>query len=103
VPQALYDEIKAAAHASGRSMGEEMVWRVARSFEWEKERAFGAEALIKATAQLAAQPNPFGNIEELLKRAGMAALKAAREEEASFMAGQAPRNLEEQRKEEEQS
>jgi hypothetical protein len=39
VPQELYDVIKDAGRASGRTMGEEMVWRVERSFEWEK--AFG--------------------------------------------------------------
>jgi hypothetical protein len=36
VPQELYDVIKTAAGKAGRTMGEEMVWRVERSFEWEK-------------------------------------------------------------------
>jgi hypothetical protein len=35
VPQELYDMIKDAARTAGRTMGEEMVWRVTRSFEWE--------------------------------------------------------------------
>jgi hypothetical protein len=38
VAQELYDRIKAAASASGRSMGEELAWRVEHSFEWEKAR-----------------------------------------------------------------
>lgn len=39
VPQALYDEIKAAAAAAGRTMGEELVWRAEKAGEWSK--AFG--------------------------------------------------------------
>jgi hypothetical protein len=39
VAQALYDEIKAAAAAAGRTMGEELVWRAEKAGEWSK--AFG--------------------------------------------------------------
>lgn len=39
VPEALYREIKEAAAAAGRTMGEELVWRAQRAAEWTK--AFG--------------------------------------------------------------
>ena len=36
VRQELYDEIKAAAHAAGRTMSEELVWRAERAGEYIK-------------------------------------------------------------------
>jgi hypothetical protein len=39
VPEALYREIKEAAAAAGRTMGEELVWRAQRAAEWTE--AFG--------------------------------------------------------------
>ena len=48
VPQAHYDEITAAARASGRTMAEEVFWRVRKSFEDEKAQADARAILAKA-------------------------------------------------------
>jgi hypothetical protein len=37
VPTSLHRQIKKAAEQSGRSMSEELAWRAALSFEWEKQ------------------------------------------------------------------
>jgi hypothetical protein len=39
VPQALYDELNAAAAAAGRTTGEQLVWGAKKAAEWEQ--AFG--------------------------------------------------------------
>ena len=119
VPQAHYDEITAAARASGRTMAEEVFWRVRKSFEDEKAQADARAILAKANEtavqvvkqSLQAEMRKAGYtqvrgingaawfepgvdsiawifdslpqdlLDELLKRAGRAALKAEREEE----------------------
>jgi hypothetical protein len=54
VPQELYNTIKAAAGTAGRTMGEEMVWRVRKSYEDEKAQVDARAILAKANA-IAAQ------------------------------------------------
>jgi hypothetical protein len=49
VAKALDAKIKAAARASGRTLGEEMIWRVEQSFEWERQ--FGSIRELQAQAQ----------------------------------------------------
>ena len=120
VPQGDYDQIKAAARASGRTMAEEIFFRVRRSFEDERRAsALAADAresmlrhaaeLLAGSAQLASNPN--NPLEELLKRAGMAALAAHEEAQAkggNILEQQAPLKapinlVEEEEKEEERS
>jgi hypothetical protein len=45
VPKALYAAIKGTARAAGRTVGEELIWRVERSYEWEKTHGGDARAL----------------------------------------------------------
>ena len=52
VPEPLHQQIKQAARASGRSMSEEMAWRVERSFEWEKQFGEIKKTLDEHEAQL---------------------------------------------------
>jgi len=76
VPQELYDMIKAAARTRGCTMGEEMVWRVARSFEWEA--AFKNIPALEAHAQ--------DVLEKLLTRAATHAVKLALHGEGGLQA-----------------
>ena len=58
VPQELYDMIKNAARTGGRTMGEEMLWRVALTFEWQAAgmllNAEGARDALEGMLALAA-------------------------------------------------
>jgi hypothetical protein len=114
----LYDKLKESARAAGRTLGEELIGRVQRSFEWEQQfgeaRAVLAEAnetaaqVTKQSLQAAmrqagytqvrgingsawfepgvasiqwiADSLPRDLLDELFKRAGLAALKAQEEE-----------------------
>jgi hypothetical protein len=49
VPEEDYAAFKAAAHVSGRTISEEVVWRARQSFEWEKQ--FGDVRRLLADAQ----------------------------------------------------
>jgi hypothetical protein len=50
VPQELYDVIKDRADAAGHTMGQEMVWRVRKSYEDEKAQADARTILASANA-----------------------------------------------------
>ncbi len=135
VPEALYASLTASARAAGRTLGEELIGRVQRSFEWERQ--FGeARAVLAEANETAAQVKKksleaamreagyrqvrgmngsawfepgVGSIEwiadslgdELLKRAGLAALKAYAAEQAAGKEGlfeQAARKVAEEEK-----
>jgi Arc-like DNA binding dprotein len=76
VPQALYDMIKEAARTAGRTMGEEMVWRVERSFEWE--------AAFKSIPALQGEARDV--LEELLARAAAQGVRLAFQGEGGLRA-----------------
>ena len=68
VPQAHYDEIVAAARASGRTMAKEVFWRVRKSFEDEKAQADARVILAKAN-ETAAQVTK-GALQAAMRQAG---------------------------------
>ena len=49
VPEALYAKLKETALAAGRTLGEELIWRVERSFEWQL--AFESTLALQARAR----------------------------------------------------
>jgi hypothetical protein len=49
VPKKLYAAIKGTARAAGRTVGEELIWRVERSFEWQQ--AFESIPALQAKAR----------------------------------------------------
>jgi hypothetical protein len=64
VPTSLHRQIKEAAKKSGRSMSEEMAWRVAVSFEWEK--VFGDARKVLTDAERVSA----GTLRQAMRTAG---------------------------------
>jgi hypothetical protein len=60
--------ISKAARESGRTLGEELVWRAQKSLEWEK--AFGDARAVLADAYRAASENLQARLQEELRRQG---------------------------------
>jgi hypothetical protein len=65
VPESLHRQIKQAAKLSGRSMSDELAWRAAISFEWEK--TFGEAREVIANARRAAK----GDLRQAMRSAGL--------------------------------
>lgn len=65
-PEALYLELREAAAAAGRTLGEELVWRAEKAGEWAK--TFGEQQ--KWQAELRAENDEIrrGNLEAVLRR-----------------------------------
>jgi hypothetical protein len=65
VPEALYATLMASARAAGRTLGEELIGRVQRSFEWEQQ--FGEARAVLAEAKKTAAQVTKANLEAGLK------------------------------------
>ena len=61
VPEALYAKLKETALAAGRTLGEELIGRVQRSFEWEQQ--FGEARAVLAEAKKTAAQVTKANLE----------------------------------------
>src|SRR6516162_5594410 len=66
VPEALYAKLKETALAAGRTLGEELIGRVQRSFEWEQQ--FGEARAVLAEANKTAAQVTKANLEAGLKQ-----------------------------------
>jgi hypothetical protein len=66
VPEALYATLTASARAAGRTLGEELIGRVQRSFEWEQQ--FGEARAVLAEAKKTAAQVTKTNLEAGLKQ-----------------------------------
>jgi Arc-like DNA binding domain len=68
VPESLHQKIKDASEASGRSMSEEIAWRVEMSFEWE--RLFADINTMRKKAETDLEKMERGNTIAALHRLG---------------------------------
>lgn len=75
VPQADYDEVVAAARASGRTMAEEVFWRVRKSFEDETAQA-DARTILARAKEAAAQITQ-NKLQETMRKAGYTQVRGA--------------------------
>jgi hypothetical protein len=66
VPEALYAKLKETALAAGRTLGEELIGRVQRSFEWEQQ--FGEARAVLTEANKTAAQVTKANLEAGLKK-----------------------------------
>jgi hypothetical protein len=86
IPKELHKKLMAAIRRSGKTLGEELIGRVERTFELEREFAEGKAALAKS-AEIVAQLKPWPvmeqDLEELLTRAATRGARRAIEGEKS--------------------
>jgi Arc-like DNA binding domain len=65
IPEELYEQIKTAARASARTLSQEAVWRLARSFAWEA--ALGDFETWKSKVRAENEDIARGNLEIVLR------------------------------------